>query len=197
MHSMPLRREGWPRLAWTYLRTPRFSPLRLTRDNRSVLAFNLSFLATRTDLLRRGMEQLLAWADAGAISAPHHARSFSAAGRGEGGRSAHSGPTLIAVRWPIGHARYSFDTVMEFELDPNESGKNHQKHGIDFVAAQALWEDPDRIEIPAATEDEPRAVVIGKIENQHGSAIVIARGEKIRITSVRRSRPKEIAVYEG
>jgi hypothetical protein len=68
MHSMPLRRGGWPRLAWTYLRTPRFSPLRLTRDNRSVLAFNLSLLATRADLLRRGMEQLLAWADAGTSS---------------------------------------------------------------------------------------------------------------------------------
>jgi hypothetical protein len=56
MHSMPLRRgtrPRWPRLAWTYLRTPRFSPLRLTRDNRSVLACNLSFLATRADLIRR------------------------------------------------------------------------------------------------------------------------------------------------
>jgi NADPH:quinone reductase-like Zn-dependent oxidoreductase len=72
-HSMLPRHGGrprWPRLAWTYLRTPRFSPLRLTRDNRSVLACNLSFLATRADLLRRGMEQLLAWADAGQIQPP-------------------------------------------------------------------------------------------------------------------------------
>jgi len=72
-HSMLPRHGGrpsWPRLAWAYLRTPRFSPLRLTRDNRSVLAFNLSFLATRTDLIRRGMEQLLAWADAGQIQPP-------------------------------------------------------------------------------------------------------------------------------
>jgi len=72
-HSMLPRRGGrpaWPRLAWAYLRTPRFSPLRLTRDNRSVLAFNLSFLATRTDFIRRGMEQLLAWADTGQIQPP-------------------------------------------------------------------------------------------------------------------------------
>jgi NADPH:quinone reductase-like Zn-dependent oxidoreductase len=72
-HSMLPKRGGrprWARLAWTYLRTPRFSPLQLTRDNRSVLAFNLSFLAARTDLIRRGMEQLLAWADAGRIQPP-------------------------------------------------------------------------------------------------------------------------------
>jgi NADPH:quinone reductase-like Zn-dependent oxidoreductase len=72
-HSMLPRRGGrprWPRLAWTYLRTPRFSPLRLTRDNRSVLAFNLSFLATRTEFIRRGMDTLLAWANAGKIQPP-------------------------------------------------------------------------------------------------------------------------------
>jgi uncharacterized DUF497 family protein len=86
---------------------------------------------------------------------------------------------------------------MEFEFDPTKSGKNHEKHGIDFIAAQALWDDPDRIEIPAATEDEPRTIVIGKIEDKHWSAIVTSRGEKIRIISVRRSRTQEIAIYEG
>jgi NADPH:quinone reductase-like Zn-dependent oxidoreductase len=72
-HSMLPKRGGrprWPRLAWAYLRTPRFSPLQLTRDNRSVLGFNLSFLATRTGLIRHGMEQLLAWIDAGKIQPP-------------------------------------------------------------------------------------------------------------------------------
>ena len=92
---------------------------------------------------------------------------------------------------------YSFYTIMEFEFDPNKSGKNHRKHGIDFVAAQALWEDPDRIEIPVATEDETRTLVIGKIENKHWSAIITLRGERIRIISVRRSRTQEIAIYEG
>ncbi|HEX9593676.1 MAG TPA: BrnT family toxin [bacterium] len=86
---------------------------------------------------------------------------------------------------------------MEFEFDPNKSHKNQQKHGIDFVEAQILWEDADRIEIPATSEDEPRAIVIGKIEDQHWSAIVTSRGEKTRIISVRRSRREEIAIYEG
>jgi uncharacterized DUF497 family protein len=39
---------------------------------------------------------------------------------------------------------------VEFEFDSAKSMANLQKHGIDFVAAQALWSDPDRLEIPAA-----------------------------------------------
>jgi len=86
---------------------------------------------------------------------------------------------------------------MEFEFDPTKSRKNKEKHDIDFVEAQALWEDPDRIEIPVATEDEPRVIVIGKIEGKHWSAIVTSRSEKTRVISVRRSRRKEIEIYEG
>ena len=86
---------------------------------------------------------------------------------------------------------------MEFELDRRKSQTNKKKHGIDFVEAQALWNDPDRIEIPAVTIDEPRFVVIGKISDTHWSIIVTYRGEKIRIISVRRSRREEIEIYES
>ncbi len=41
---------------------------------------------------------------------------------------------------------------------------NAAKHGIDFVAAQALWLDENLIEIPAQTVDEPRSLVVGAIE---------------------------------
>lgn len=51
---------SWPRLAWDWLRTPRFSPLDMTRSNRSVIACNLSFLAAEGPRLIRGMEWLLA-----------------------------------------------------------------------------------------------------------------------------------------
>jgi NADPH:quinone reductase-like Zn-dependent oxidoreductase len=47
------------KLAYDFLRTPRFSPIALTTQNRSVLAFNLSFLSTRQDLLIPAMEQIL------------------------------------------------------------------------------------------------------------------------------------------
>jgi len=86
---------------------------------------------------------------------------------------------------------------MEFEFDEEKSKGNKQKHGIDFNEAQTLWDDPDVIEIPVKTSDEPRFLVIGKIEGKHWSGIITYRGEKIRIISVRRSRKEEVDIYEG
>ena len=86
---------------------------------------------------------------------------------------------------------------MEFEFDPVKSDKNKKKHGIDFYEAQALWDDPDLIEIPARTEDEPRLMVIGKIAGVHWSGVIAYRGDAVRIISARRSRKEEIELYEG
>ncbi len=87
--------------------------------------------------------------------------------------------------------------TMEFEYDPNKSETNKKKHGIDFYEAQAVWDDPDLIEIPVKTGDEPRFVVIGKISGKHWSGVITYRGEKIRIISVRRSRKEEVDIYES
>jgi hypothetical protein len=84
-----------------------------------------------------------------------------------------------------------------FEFDERKSRTNMEKHGIDFVDAQVLWRDPDLIEIPAKTTDEPRSLVIGRIAGKHWSAVVTPRGDSIRIISVRRSRIEEVALYEG
>jgi hypothetical protein len=72
-----------------------------------------------------------------------------------------------------------------------------KKHDIDFNEAQALWDDPDLIEIPVKTIDEPRHLVIGKIAGRYWSGVITYRGEKIRIISVRRSRKEEVEIYEG
>lgn len=84
---------------------------------------------------------------------------------------------------------------MDFEFDPAKSATNLTKHGIDFVAAQALWNDPDRLEIPARSVDEPRTQVIGRIGNLIWSSFVTERGNHIRIISVRRARHEEEAAY--
>jgi uncharacterized DUF497 family protein len=84
-----------------------------------------------------------------------------------------------------------------FEFDDSKSRANAKKHGIDFVQAQELWNDPNLIEIPAMTVDEPRYLVIGRIGAKHWSAVITYRGAGIRIISVRRSRPEEVALYEG
>ena len=86
---------------------------------------------------------------------------------------------------------------MGFEFDERKSQANKAKHGIDFVDAQVLWNDPRRIEIPARTEDEPRFLTIGKIGDRHWSAVITYRGDDIRLVSVRRSRDEELALYEG
>ncbi len=86
---------------------------------------------------------------------------------------------------------------MEFEFDATKSQANPEKHGIDFVQAQALWEDPERVEIPARTEDEPRFMIIGKIGEHHWSAVITYRKGNARLISARRSRREEIHIYEG
>ena len=86
---------------------------------------------------------------------------------------------------------------MRFEFDLKKNTLNEEKHGIGFEKAQLLWADPDRIQIPAKSVDEPRFMVIGKIDGKHWSAILIFRDDNIRIISVRRSRKEEIEIYEG
>lgn len=86
---------------------------------------------------------------------------------------------------------------MIFEFDPKKSASNKQKHGLDFDEAKALWNDPDFIEIPVQTIDEPRYLVIGMIEGKHWSGVITYRGDKVRIISVRRSRKEEVEIYES
>ena len=87
--------------------------------------------------------------------------------------------------------------MYDFEFDTQKSTLNFEKHGIDFVDAQELWSDPNLIEIPANTSDEPRFLVIGIIDNKHWSAVITYRKKNIRIISVRRSRKKEVNFYES
>lgn len=87
---------------------------------------------------------------------------------------------------------------MEFRFDNRKSESNKKKHGIDFFDAQALWDDPDLMEIPAKNvDDEDRFLLIGKINNKYWSAIVTYRDNTIRLISVRRSRDKEVSYYES
>lgn len=87
--------------------------------------------------------------------------------------------------------------MYQFEFDPEKSTRNKEKHGIDFLEVQFLWDDPDLLEIPAKTEDEPRFLVVGMIGTKHRSAIVTYRSDNIRIISVRRSRVEEVEMYES
>ncbi|NLQ17292.1 BrnT family toxin [Marinomonas sp. M1K-6] len=85
----------------------------------------------------------------------------------------------------------------KFEYDPEKSKSNLEKHGIDFEQAQELWQDSELIEVSVKTTDEPRALVVGKLNKKHWSAIITYRNSNIRIISVRRSRKTEVVLYES
>jgi uncharacterized DUF497 family protein len=86
---------------------------------------------------------------------------------------------------------------MDFEFDENKSQSNKIKHNIDFWEAQQLWQDSKRLEIPTQNFDEPRFVIIGKINFKMWTAVITYRGNKIRIISVRRARKSEVKLYES
>ena len=84
-----------------------------------------------------------------------------------------------------------------FEFDEKKSSSNLKKHGVDFVEAQELWDDPDLIEVKAVCDIEPRFLIVGRIKEKHWSAVITYREDRIRIISVRRSRKTEVALYES
>ena len=86
---------------------------------------------------------------------------------------------------------------MRFAFDAAKSAANKTRHGIDFVEAQALWSDPDRIEGPGRSTDEPRFQIVGQIGGTTWTATVTYRNEEtIRIVSARRARADEKEQYE-
>ncbi len=84
-----------------------------------------------------------------------------------------------------------------FEFDQNKSDLNFSKHGIDWVEAQQLWQDPDLLEIPAKTTGERRNLILAQYNGKHWSAVITYRAKNIRIISVRRSRKNEVELYEN
>lgn len=92
--------------------------------------------------------------------------------------------------------RYTPYTCVPFEFDPLKSAANKAKHGIDFIEAQALWSDADRVELPARPTNEPRFLIVGQIKQAVWTATVTyCHEEATRIISVRRARDSEKALY--
>ncbi len=87
--------------------------------------------------------------------------------------------------------------MQDFEYDDVKSSSNLKKHGIDFISAQQLWADSGLIELQVKSKNEPRFLVIGLIAKKHWSSVITYRGDAIRIISVRRSRKKEVELYES
>jgi NADPH:quinone reductase-like Zn-dependent oxidoreductase len=95
-HSMLPRQGGrpsWLKLAWDWLRTPRFDPLSMTGDNKSVLAFNLSYLFEKRELLEEPMRRMLTWVEEGRIT-PLPVTRFELGRVADAHRALESGTTV-------------------------------------------------------------------------------------------------------
>ena len=86
---------------------------------------------------------------------------------------------------------------MKFEYDSDKSASNLAKHGIDFVEAQTLWDDPRLLEAPVSITNEPRFLAVGMIDSKHWTAVYTYRGERVRLISARRARKQEVEHYES
>jgi synaptic vesicle membrane protein VAT-1 len=67
MLSRGSARPNWLKLAWEFLRTPRFHPLELLNLNKGVIGFNLSYLFEEQALLEEAMTRMLAELESGAL----------------------------------------------------------------------------------------------------------------------------------
>ncbi|OGT63557.1 MAG: hypothetical protein A3E85_04580 [Gammaproteobacteria bacterium RIFCSPHIGHO2_12_FULL_45_12] len=83
---------------------------------------------------------------------------------------------------------------MKFAYDKNKSATNKAKHDISLEEAKELWQVPS-VEVEARTIDEPRFMVIGKLNGKFYSCIYTLRGNAIRLISARRSRKTEEEIY--
>jgi len=95
-HSMLSTRAGvasYFKLIYEYLRVPRFNPLNMTNGNKSLIAFNLSYLFHRLDLLAEAMGDLINWVEAGKIKAPA-LQEFSFEKVADAHRALESGKTV-------------------------------------------------------------------------------------------------------
>ena len=87
---------------------------------------------------------------------------------------------------------------MEFDWDPEKAAANLKKHGIDFVAALAVFDDQKRI-IEDSTKPEygeTRRIAIGMMADGRLVTVVFTDRSNIRrIISVRTARNYERRKY--
>ena len=95
-HSMFPKKGGkvnWPKLVIDFLKAPRFNPLNMTSENKSLITFNLSFLFDRRDLLDEAMVDLIKWFNEGKIKTPNF-KCFPLERVGDAHKELESGKTI-------------------------------------------------------------------------------------------------------
>jgi synaptic vesicle membrane protein VAT-1 len=86
-------RPNWLKLAWEFLRMPRFHPLEMVNVNKGVVGFNLSYLFEEQALLTDAMTRMLAEVEAGVLR-PLPVTEFSLSDAAAAHRALQSGTTV-------------------------------------------------------------------------------------------------------
>jgi NADPH:quinone reductase-like Zn-dependent oxidoreductase len=72
-HTMLPKDRGtlnWPKLIFNFLKTPRFSPIKMTEENKSLVTFNLSFLFGEKEVLNEAMNDIVEWIQSESVKPP-------------------------------------------------------------------------------------------------------------------------------
>jgi uncharacterized protein len=87
---------------------------------------------------------------------------------------------------------------MDFEWDPAKDAANEAKHGISFVRAATVFDDPHHLEEDTTKPEfgEQRSKAIGMVGQYLVTVIYTDRQDKRRIISARRARNDERARYD-
>ncbi len=86
---------------------------------------------------------------------------------------------------------------MQFEWNPYKNDTNETKHGISFLDALDVFDDPNHIieDVTRPEHGETRHTAVGKIGDRFFTIIFTDRITARRIISVRRSRTHERRQY--
>jgi hypothetical protein len=86
-----------------------------------------------------------------------------------------------------------------FEWDADKAVINKQKHGISFLDATGVFDDPEALGMEEQNAGkEMREVILG-VDNLGRILVVVytQRGDKIRVISARKATGKEVKEYES
>jgi hypothetical protein len=84
---------------------------------------------------------------------------------------------------------------MEFEWDPAKAKSNIARHGVSFDEAQAVFTDPQAIELLDHSLDEERWRLLGRAGPSILMVVYTERGNRVRIISARKASKREQEAY--
>ena len=88
------------------------------------------------------------------------------------------------------------DDTRVFDWDDAKRLKTLEKHGIDFVRATKVFENPYLL-LPATSDIEDRWVAIGRVDKVCIAVVFTMRATTTRMITARHARKNERQVYEA